>query len=456
MKIVMIGTGYVGLTTGACLAELGHEVTCVDLDAERISALERRELPIFEPGLAELAGTQLARGRLHFAPRPEKSVPSADVVFITVGTPARPDGDTNLSHVETAARETARLLRPGALLVLKSTVPPGTAHRIRQLVAARRGSGAVRVASNPEFLREGSAITDFIEADRIVIGADDDRSRALLEEVYEPLTRKGIPLISTTTTNAEITKYAANAFLALKIGFINQVADLCESAGGDVGDVARGIGLDKRIGPAFLAPGPGFGGSCFPKDIRSFAHTGRRLAARQHLIEALIEKNEERKRRLADRILREAGPMPAGRRIAILGIAFKANTDDVRESPALTIVPLLQEAGLDVRVHDPKARAAAGQLEDVVWCASPYEAAAGADLTVVLTDWPDYRDLDLKRLAGLMTGATLIDLRNIFAPGAVIRSGLRYVSIGRPAIAAARRSGNARLAERLGIAASPA
>ncbi|GLQ55311.1 UDP-glucose dehydrogenase family protein [Devosia nitrariae] len=456
MKIVMIGTGYVGLTTGACLADLGHEITCVDLDAERIAALKRHELPVFEPGLAELVKVQMAKRRLHFAARPNRPVRSADVVFITVGTPARQDGDADLTQVEAAALETARLLRPGALLVLKSTVPPGTAHRIRQLVCGRRGGSRVRVASNPEFLREGSAIADFMETDRIVIGADDDRSRTLLEEVYEPLIDKGIPLISTSTINAEITKYAANALLALKIGFINQVADLCESAGGDVDYVAKGIGLDKRIGPAFLAPGPGFGGSCFPKDIRSFAHTGRRLSAPQHLIEALIDKNEERKRELAHRILREAGPAPARRRVAILGVAFKANTDDVRESPALTIIPLLQEAGLVVRAHDPKAHPPAGQLDKVVWCDTAYEAAIGADLAVILTDWPDYRDLDLERLAGLMAGHTLMDLRNIFAPSEVIRHGLRYVSIGRPAIDAARRSGSASLTDRVGIAASPA
>ncbi|KKB12548.1 UDP-glucose 6-dehydrogenase [Devosia geojensis] len=457
MNIVIIGAGYVGLTTGACLADLGHGVTCVDLDAERIAQLVHGRMPIFEPGLAELVRMQAAAGHLHFASRPDTVVPLADVVFIAVGTPAREDGDTDLTHVEAAARDIALLLRSEALVVLKSTVPAGTARRIRQLIARRRGNSDIAVASNPEFLREGSAIADFLGADRIVAGADDEASRALLEEVYEPLTGNGIPLVSTSTVNAELVKYAANAFLALKIGFINDVANLCERAGADVSDVARGIGLDKRIGTAFLMPGPGFGGSCFPKDTRSFVQTGRRLAARQHLIEELVDKNEARKRELARRIIREAGDKPAGKTVAVLGVAFKGNTDDVRESAALTIIPLLQRAGLKVRAHDPKARAAASEyLEDVEWRATAYQAAERADLTVVLTDWAEYRDLDLRRLSGAMAGQTLVDFRNVFEPSEVIRHGLRYVSLGRPPMAAANRSARAGLAERVGIAASPA
>jgi len=457
MKIVMIGAGYVGLTTGACLADLGHEVTCVDLDAERIEQLKHGETPIFEPGLTALMRKQAAAGRLHFAARPDTAVPLADIVFVTVGTPAQEDGETDLSYVEAAAADIALLLRPGALVVLKSTVPAGTARKLRQLIADRRGDDAIGVASNPEFLREGSAIADFMGADRIVIGADEDASRALLERVYEPLTANGIPLVSTSTINAELVKYAANAFLALKIGFINDVANLCERAGADVGDVAFGIGLDKRIGTAFLMPGPGFGGSCFPKDTRSFVQTGRRLAARQHLIEELVDKNEARKRELARRIIREAGDRPAGKTVAILGVAFKGNTDDVRESAALTIIPLLQRAGLKVRAHDPKARAAASEyLEDIEWRATAYEAADRADLTVVLTDWAEYRDIDLHRLSAVMAGQTLVDFRNVFEPAEVIRHGLRYVSLGRPPMAAANRSARAGFAERVGIAASPA
>ena len=457
MNIVMIGAGYVGLTTGACLAGLGHRVTCVDLDAERVAQLERGQVPIFEPGLAELMRKQAAAGRLHFAARPDTAVPLADLVFITVGTPAREDGETDLSYVEAAASDIALLLRPGALLVIKSTVPAGTARRIRQLIADRRRDSAISVASNPEFLREGSAISDFTGADRVVIGADDDTARRLLEEVYEPLSANGIPLLSTSTVNAELVKYAANAFLALKIGFINDVANLCERAGADIGDVARGIGLDKRIGTAFLMPGPGFGGSCFPKDTRSFVQTGRRLSARQHLVEQLIVRNENRKHDLARRIIREAGERPAGKTVAVLGVAFKGNTDDVRESAALTIIPLLQRAGLKVRAHDPKARTAAAEyLEDVDWRATAYQAADRADLTVVLTDWAEYRDIDLRRLAGAMTGQILVDFRNMFDPAEVIRHGLRYVSLGRPPMAAANRSARAGLAERVGIAASPA
>ena len=374
-------------------------------------------------------------------------------MFLAVGTPSDPSGDIDLSFVETAAKTIAPYMQPKAVLVIKSTVVAGTARRIQVLVDASRKRKDVAVASNPEFLREGSAIKDFVQADRIVIGADDPASEAVLREIYAPLLVQGIPLVATQTVNAELIKYAANALLALRIGFINDVADLCEKLGGDVGAVADGIGRDHRIGSAFLSAGPGFGGSCFPKDTRAFASTGRRHGAPQPLIETLIERNEMRKQALAERIIDAA---PRHGRVAILGTSFKANTDDVREAAALTIVPMLIEAGLDVHLHDPQPNGAKRLLPQAHWHTSALDAARDADVAVVLTEWDEYRTLDLDELSQAMNGRALLDFRNIIDRERAASAGLSYQGLGRSAVTAqpARRGyGTSAMAR---VAASPA
>lgn len=453
MKIAMIGAGYVGLTTGACFGQFGHQVTCVDIDPARVSALRAGQLPIYEPGLDLLVEQQISDGRLSFCTVPEDCVGEADAVFLAVGTPALPDGDTDLRYILAAADAVAPLMRQEAVLVIKSTVPAGTARFVGQRAAAVRDGQALSVASNPEFLREGSALKDFTAPDRVVIGADDERSRRLLQRLYQPMAER-TAIVVTSTIDAELTKYAANALLALKIGFVNDLADLCEVAGGDVRHVATGIGLDQRIGNAFLQPGPGFGGSCFPKDTRSLASTGRRFGAPQPLVEALVAQNDQRKRRLADRIVSEVG---AGGVVAILGTAFKAETDDVRESAALAVIPALRAAGIEVRAHDPKARQSTLRMvPDLQWHDTPYEAAAGADAIVILTEWDEYRRLDLGRIGRLLAGNTILDFRNVLDADQVERSGLRLVPLGRAAAPLQRRyanhGGNIKQAE---LAASP-
>ncbi|WP_394889261.1 UDP-glucose dehydrogenase family protein [Mesorhizobium sp. AaZ16] len=434
MKVVMIGAGYVGLTTGACLAELGHSVTCVDTDAARIKTLGLGATPIYEPGLEALIRKNRRLGRLDFSPDTKGPAGKADAIFLAVGTPAAPGGDIDLSHIETAARQIAPAMKPNAVVVVKSTVVVGTCRRLREVIAEKRLGLDFSVASNPEFLREGTAIQDFLHPDRIVIGADDRRAATVLEELYAPLAKRRTPILITNTANAELIKYASNAFLALKIGFINDVADLCEQVGGDVEAVARGMGLDSRIGMSFLSPGPGFGGSCFPKDTRAFVATGRKHRARQSLVETLVAKNESRKNSLARRVLAELGERARGARIAVFGLAFKANTDDVRDSAALTIIPLLQQAGLAVRAHDPQAEAnAARHLSGVEMHDCMYAAAKGVDAVLVLTEWDDYRTIDLKRLSKTMSGSLVIDYRNMFTPRQMALSGLRYVSLGRSA-----------------------
>lgn len=451
MKVAVVGAGYVGLTTSACLAALGHAVVGADVDAERVRELQRARVPIYEPGLADLVRDQLAAGRLTFTADPVEAVADAAVVLLAVGTPSDLEGDIDLSFVERAARELAPHLRTGAVLVVKSTVVPGTAHRLQAMVDTARRCADVSVASNPEFLREGTAIVDFLHADRVVLGVEDLRAESVLRRLYAPL--DDVPVVATSTVNAELTKYAANAFLALKIGFINEVADLCESLGGDVRAVARAIGLDSRIGPAFLDPGPGFGGSCFPKDTRAFASTGRRAGTPQTLIETLIERNAARRQQLADRILRY---VPAGSRVAVLGTAFKADTDDVREAASLTIVPALVEAGLIVDVHDPQPSAAKAMLQGISWRDTPYDAVAGAHAVVILTEWAEYRRLDVRRLARLMAGDLVIDYRNVLDGAEVIRHGLRYCSLGRPTLVPSEHAGHAtNLGSAIGVAASP-
>lgn len=441
MQITMIGAGYVGLTTATCLANMGHDVCCYDIDARRIARLVRFDLPIYEPGLANAMRRAVQARRLRFSANIKAGIADADAVFIAVGTPSDPTGGIDLTQVFSAARQIAPHLKSDTVVVIKSTVVVGTARRVREIIARERSAFDIRVASNPEFLREGSAMRDFAEPDRIVLGADDSRSRRLLRAIYGVFAKGGVPMVVTSTANAELIKYAANAFLALKIGFINDVADLCEKTGGDIADVTRGIGLDHRIGASFLQPGPGFGGSCFPKDTRAFAATGRKFGAQQKLVETLIACNDERKTALARRIVREAG-LTSGSKVAVLGLAFKANTDDVRESAALSIIPFLREAGIRVTVHDPKAALSARwQLQDVAWSDCPYKACAGATAAVILTEWDEYRKLDLSRLAQMLSGGFLFDYRNLFEPRAVARHGLRYASLGRATASTPQRVG---------------
>lgn len=433
MNVVMIGAGYVGLTTGACFASLGYNVCCVDIDEARVDDLENGIMPIYEPGLAELMVESRKAGRLRFSADIGASVADANFVFLAVGTPSTTDGDIDLSFVISAARGIAQHLPDNAVVVIKSTVVAGTAKTVEDIISSERGGRRIPVASNPEFLREGSAIADFRNADRIVVGADDEGTANALKALYRPLIERGIPFIATSTIDAELIKYAANAFLALKIGFINDVANICENAGGDVTAVAKGIGLDRRIGQAFLKPGPGFGGSCFPKDTRAFAATGNRFDAPQALIETLIDCNEKRKSDLAHRILEVLGTRGQTKTVTILGVAFKAETDDVRESAALAIIPMLQRGGISVRAHDPKAQAPARRMlgAGVEWHDDLYAAVNGADAVAVLTEWDDYRRMNLSRVADLMNGHHLFDFRNLFKPEDAIHHGLVYHSLGR-------------------------
>jgi UDPglucose 6-dehydrogenase len=433
MKLAVIGAGYVGLTTAACLAELGQTVVCADIDAGRIGRLERGDVPIHEPGLGELIAANTSRGRLGFSCRPELAAADCQAVFIAVGTPAAANGDIDLSFVETAARQIAHALAPNAVVVVKSTVSSGTCRHLREIIAEHRGALDFAVASNPEFLREGSAIEDFFHPDRVVIGTDDAHASDLLQQIYAPLLQRGVPIVSTTPANAELIKYAANAFLALKIGFINDVANLCEAVGGDVTAIAEGIGLDRRIGRAFLGAGPGFGGSCFPKDTRGFAAAGRRADAPQPLIETLIAANERRKRAMAARLLREL-PRTAPR-VTLLGLSFKGGTADLREALSLDLIPQLLDAKVDVRVHDPLVGSEIlRRFPGIDSFDSLYVAATEAEVVAILTDCDDYRRLDLARLRRAMAGRTIVDFRNLLDPAEVGRHGFRYVSIGRPAL----------------------
>lgn len=432
MKLAMIGTGYVGLVSGVCFAEFGFHVTCVDKNPSIIERLEAGKVTIFEPGLDELMGRNIRDGRLEFSTDLATSVADADVILIAVGTPSRRgDGEADLQYIEAAADEIAAAMKPGAVVVIKSTVVVGTNARIRDRIAQARPGVAFSMVSNPEFLREGSAIEDFMRPDRVVVGVDDERGKAAMQRLYRPLYLRETPMVVTSLENAEIIKYAANAFLAMKVTFINQVADLCEKTGGNVQEVARAIGMDNRIGSKFLHAGPGFGGSCFPKDTRAFAATGKRYDAPQSLIEEVISVNEARKQAMAERIVTAARESGANT-VAVLGVAFKPNTDDIRESPSLDIIAAIQKAGLSVRAHDPEAMdAAKAVLPDVIWCSSAYEAAKGAGVVALLTEWNAYRALDLKRVANAMEGNVLIDLRNVYKADDVAGTGLDYRSVGR-------------------------
>jgi UDPglucose 6-dehydrogenase len=434
MRIAMIGTGYVGLVSGACFADFGHQVTCVDKDAGKIEALRRGEIPIFEPGLDALVASNVKARRLDFTTDLTVPVAEADAVFIAVGTPSRRgDGHADLTYLFAAGEQIARGLKRDALVVTKSTVPVGTGRKLQQLFGRLRPDLNVEIASNPEFLREGSAIEDFMRPDRVVVGVESAQAQEVLERLYRPLNLIQTPILFTTLETAELIKYATNSFLATKVTFINEMADLCERVGADVQAVARGLGLDRRIGSKFLHPGPGFGGSCFPKDTMALLRIAEEANVPQRIVESVVAVNEGRKRNMVRRIIQACGGSVRGQTVAILGVTFKPNTDDIRDSPALVIIPALQAEGVSVRAYDPEGMAgAAAELPDVVWCDDAYGATEGADAMVVLTEWNQFRGLDLERVHALMRRPIVIDLRNIYEPADMMAQGFSYSSIGRP------------------------
>jgi UDPglucose 6-dehydrogenase len=429
----MIGAGYVGLVSGACFSEFGHHVTCVDQDELKIGRLRRNEIPIYEPGLDALVARNAVAGRLKFDKDLTAVVADAELVFIAVGTPSRRgDGHADLTYVREAAKQIAAAMDGYTVVVTKSTVPVGTGREVADIIRAANPEADFDVVSNPEFLREGSAIDDFMRPNRVVIGVESERGRDKMRELYRPLFLIETPILFTGLETAELTKYAANGFLAMKISFINQVADLCEKVGADVHDVARGIGLDGRIGQKFLHPGPGYGGSCFPKDTRALVEIARQANAPISLIEATNDFNESRKLQMAERVVAALGGSVAGKVVALLGLTFKPNTDDMREAPSLAIAPALIKAGATVKAHDPEGVAEARKLmPDLSYCADPYEAMTGADAVVFLTEWNSYRALDLKRMKAILKQPVVVDLRNIYRPSEMRAAGFRYSSIGR-------------------------
>ncbi|HEX4113373.1 MAG TPA: UDP-glucose/GDP-mannose dehydrogenase family protein [Stellaceae bacterium] len=433
MRIAVIGTGYVGLVSGACFSEFGVNVVCVDKDLDKISRLEKGQIPIFEPGLEQIVEANRHAGRLSFTDNLGEAVAGADAVFIAVGTPSRRgDGHADLSYVFGAAEEIARALTGYAVIVTKSTVPVGTGRRVAEIIRETRPEAQFDVVSNPEFLREGSAIQDFMRPDRVIIGTESDRAGAVMRELYRPLYLIEVPMIFTSLETAELTKYAANSFLATKISFINEIADLCERVGADVQDVARGIGLDGRIGRKFLHAGPGYGGSCFPKDCLALTRTAAEHGVPTRIVEMAAQVNDSRKSAMAARIIRHCGGSVSGKTIALLGLAFKPNTDDMRDSPSLAIIPRLKEAGATIRAFDPESMAEAKKLlTGVAYCASAYEAMDGADAVVIVTEWNEFRALDFARMKSLLRSPTVIDLRNIYRPADMAQAGFYYFSIGR-------------------------
>jgi len=439
MRIAVIGTGYVGLVSGASFSEFGVSVTCVDMDAAKIERLRRGEMPIYEPRLEGLVAANMAAGRLAFTTELAPAIEGADAVFIAVGTPSRRgDGHADLSYVFTAAEEIGRALAKQrtegyTVVVTKSTVPVGTGREVADILRRVCPNERFDVASNPEFLREGSAIEDFMRPDRVVIGAHSDRAREVMRQLYRPLYLSETPMLFTEIETAELIKYAANAFLATKISFINEIADLCERVGGDVQDVARGIGLDGRIGRKFLHAGPGFGGSCFPKDCKALVRTAREAEANLSIVETVVAVNEARKARMADKIVDACGGTVAGKTLAVLGLTFKPNTDDMRDAPSLEILPRLAAAGCTIRAFDPEGVAEAKKLlPDLLYCRDAYETMEGADALVLLTEWNEFRALDLVRVGRLLAEPLVIDLRNIYQPAEMATARLRYISVGRP------------------------
>jgi UDPglucose 6-dehydrogenase len=434
MHIAMIGTGYVGLVSAACFAEFGVDVTAVDNDQGKIERLLAGEIPIYEPGLDEVVARNTGAGRLTFTSDLEQALAEVDAVFIAVGTPSRRgDGHADLTYLFAAAEQIARGLTRDTLVVTKSTVPVGTGRRLQQLFAKLRPDLAIEVASNPEFLREGSAIEDFMRPDRVVVGVESERARDVLDRLYRPLNLIQTPILFTSLETAELIKYATNSFLATKVTFINEMADLCERVGADVQAVAKGLGLDRRIGGKFLHPGPGFGGSCFPKDTAALLRIAEEANVPQRIVESVVAVNEGRKRNMVRRIIQACGGSVRGQTLAILGVTFKPNTDDIRDSPSLVIVPALQAEGATVRVYDPEGMPGAAQaLPEVVWCDDAYGATDGADAMIVLTEWNQFRGLDLERIRGLLGRPIVVDLRNIYEPSDMVALGFSYTSIGRP------------------------
>ena len=431
MRIAMIGSGYVGLVSGACLSEFGHDVVCVDKDAEKIKTLRRGAIPIFEPGLEEVVAANVKAGRLTFGSDLGEAVAGADAVFIAVGTPSRRgDGHADLSYVFAAAEEIAGALTGYAVVVTKSTVPVGTSRKVEDIIRKKRNDATFDVASNPEFLREGSAIEDFRRPDRVVVGCDTDQARDVMREVYRPLFLNETPILFTSRESSELIKYAANAFLATKITFINEMADICEKVGGNVQDVARGIGLDGRIGKKFLHAGPGYGGSCFPKDTLALVQTAKLLGAPSRIVEAVVAVNDARKEAMAKKIEKAFGGVK-GKTIAVLGLTFKPNTDDMRDAPSLVILPYLQKAGATIRAFDPEGAKEARKLLNVELCAGAYEALEGADGVVILTEWNEFRALDMAKVKAALKNPLMVDLRNIYRPAQMAQAGFRYVSVGR-------------------------
>ena len=431
MKIAILGAGYVGLVTGSCLADFGHRVICIDKDAERVRSLKAGRIPIYEPGLATIVAANLETGNLRFDTE-VRAVGDCDLVFIAVGTPTQRGGArADLTQVFQAADEIAAAIGDGTVVVCKSTVPVGTSRAVAERIRAARPDLNFDVASNPEFLREGSAIEDFKRPDRIIVGVESDAAREALYEVYRPLSLNETPILFTGLETAELTKYAANAFLATKITFINEIADLCERVGANVQEVARGMGMDRRIGAKFLHAGAGYGGSCFPKDTLALAETGRDAGAVLSIVEAVIAANDARKAGWAPRIASALGGSVSGKTIAILGLTFKPNTDDMREAPSLAIIPALQAQGASIRVHDPKGMPNARALIDgVIWCDAPLEAATGADVVVLTTEWETYRAMDLAGFKSAMRGDLFFDLRNVYKPWEVSRFGFKYFGVG--------------------------
>ncbi len=434
MKICMIGAGYVGLVSAVCFSEFGWTVTCVDKESARVDSLKRGEVPIYEPGLDDLLIRNMAAKRLFFTQDLAAAATGADLIFLAVGTPMRRgDGHADLSYVYSAVEEIAPHLTGFTVITTKSTVPVGTSREIERRLRALRPDADFAVCSNPEFLREGSAIQDFTHPDRVLVGCDEPRARVVMERLYKPLALRNAPLMFVNRESAELAKYAANAFLAMKISFINEVADLCEEVGANVQEVASAIGKDRRIGDKFLHPGPGYGGSCFPKDVSALARTGKEHRAPLSLVEQVGRVNDERKIAMAGRIERAVGGSVRDKTVAILGVTFKPNTDDMRDAPSLVIVPMLVEKGARVQVYDPQGKKhGASMLQGVVWCDSAVAAASGADVAVVLTEWNEFRALDLRSLRAAMRGNALVDLRNIFQLQDATNAGLSYASIGRP------------------------
>ena len=434
MRVTMIGAGYVGLVSGACFADFGHTVICVDKDAGKIDRLKGGVMPIFEPGLAELVSSNVKEGRLSFTLDAPDAIRNADAVFIAVGTPSRRgDGHADLSYVYAAAKEIAEHMDGFTVVVTKSTVPVGTGDEVEEIIRKTNPNAKFAVVSNPEFLREGAAIGDFKRPDRVVVGTDSEEAREVMRELYRPLFLNETPLVYTSRRTSELIKYAANAFLAVKITFINEMADLCEKVGANVQDVSKGIGLDNRIGKKFLHAGPGYGGSCFPKDTLALTKTANDHGSPVRIVDTVVEVNDARKKAMADRVIKAMGGSVNGKTIGVLGLAFKPNTDDMRDAPSLDIIPALQAAGARVKAYDPESMHEAGKmLTEVDFCDGPYHAIDGADAMVLITEWDQFRAMDFERVKKLLKTPTVVDLRNVYQPSDMKRRGFNYVSVGRP------------------------